>query len=123
MAIMRPVAALFTGVMGGSVSLLMQKKYQSSYFETTSAVDDHACGCSSENCSSDLGAAAPAAIEERKSWLGKLKSKTLSLFSYGFMEFTDDIAIPFLIGLLIAGVLSFSSFFRIFRTADLFFGK
>ncbi|NQT58149.1 MAG: SO_0444 family Cu/Zn efflux transporter [Bacteroidetes bacterium] len=109
MAIMRPIAALFTGVLGGSASLLLQKRYENfsseAASETTQDVDDHACSCSSENCSSDQPT---AVIKENNSWMGKLKTKTASLFSYGFIEFTDDIAIPFLIGLFIAGVLSFS---------------
>ena len=109
MAIMRPIAALFTGVLGGAASLLIQKKDDNfnaeSVSEDTSEVDEHECGCSSESCSSNEPT---AEVEVDTSLKGKLKDKISSLFSYGFIEFTDDIAIPFLVGLLIAGVLSFS---------------
>ena len=109
MAIIRPIAALFTGVLGGAVSLQIQKKDDAFkteiVSETTSEAGDHDCGCSLENCSSNQPTAASAVDT---SLMGKIKEKIASLFSYGFLEFTNDIAIPFLVGLFIAGVLSFS---------------
>ncbi len=112
MAIMRPVAAFFTGILGGAVSLLMQKKDKKLVYETQTVPgtteieeEEHSCGCLSDNCSSHTH---PVVIGSDTSFPGKIKKKLASLFSYGFLEFTDDIAVPFLVGLLIAGVLSFS---------------
>ncbi|MCK5155971.1 MAG: SO_0444 family Cu/Zn efflux transporter [Spirochaetales bacterium] len=109
MAIIRPIAALFTGVLGGTASLLLQPKEDSTISEedTDCRQDEnsHSCECSSETCTS---VQSKADTKEHENWMEKLKSKTAALFSYGFIEFTDDIVIPFIVGLLIAGILSYS---------------
>jgi uncharacterized protein len=123
MAVIRPIAAFFSGLLGGGAAMFHEKKagkgdYNSfdktldkipgplsASIETANQPGEvEACGCGHDHCRNpqeevpDEDAALPVS--------GRLRKKVSSLFSYGFVEFTDDIAVSFIAGLVIAGIIT-----------------
>ncbi len=116
MAIIRPFAAFFSGLLGGGAALFHEKKankeadisqifYPESGDMTAQSGGGEACGCAHDHCRSSH----EEAHDNEQSSLpvsGRLRKKLKSLFSYGFVEFTDDIALSFIAGLVLAGIIT-----------------
>lgn len=97
-ALFRPIAAFVMGIIGGVVTLFVQKN------------DKKGTAPSSQLDFAEID------YDENKE---KFSQKVLKSFRYAFVDFIDDISAQFLIGLLIAGAISFfvpddffSSFFQ-----------
>ncbi len=111
-AIYRAIAAFVSGIIGGIATNIFCSNVKSNY--------DHkedSCGCSSEAETSDCCAATEVNScssndtscgcsgepqPARLSFFAKIKG----LFSYAFGDFLDDITVNFIIGLLIAALIS-----------------
>lgn len=84
-AIFRPVAALLMGVFGGMVTKLAEKPEEAKENEVKMKVKEY------DN------------IDKKKSWQQKIRST----FRYSFVEFLDDIAVQFIVGIIIAGLIAY----------------
>jgi uncharacterized protein len=84
-AIFRPFAALLMGIFGGLVTKLAEKNDEENVRINKINVEKY------EKRGKDV------------SILGKIKN----MFSYSFVEFLDDIALQFIIGIIIAGMISY----------------
>lgn len=89
-AILRPIVALITGVAGGSLANMLDKKELQPQFQL--AADAQTCNDSSCGCHDDTAK--------------QKQSKMYRLFHYAFVEFMQDIAKWLIIGLLIAAFIS-----------------
>jgi len=122
MAIARPVAAFFSGIFGGVVSFIPWFSAGRERPDEDAAVGEVNDECDNEACCSSCGGNAEKQLSEQRPGF---RSRLKELFDFGFIEFTDDIAIPFAVGLLIAGIISFlipDDFFAGTIAADGIFG-
>jgi hypothetical protein len=85
-AIFRPLAAFVTGIVGGSLANLLHKNNHFDEIEDKSHCD--ACEVN---------------VEEKHSLFYKIKN----MFQYAFGEFLDDISLQLLVGISIAGFISY----------------
>ncbi|MBT3318289.1 MAG: SO_0444 family Cu/Zn efflux transporter [Clostridia bacterium] len=101
-AVYRPVVAFISGVVGGS---LIQKIAGNKRIEDSQEALDAECeefgNCCDEN-SCEIGQGANAAVEPKLSLSEKLKK----MFNYAFVEFVDDIALHFVVGVIIAALIT-----------------
>ncbi len=103
MAVARPIAAFFSGIFGGIVAFIP-------WF--SAGKDDRRAAGSAEKSEEACGDACCSSCNQRAEQQHAaegvgFRAKMRALFDFGFIEFTDDIAIPFAVGLLIAGIISF----------------
>ncbi len=97
-AIYRPIAALAMGFIGGSaLNILKPKQSPNINFKTYDVSDDD---CEDDDCES-CGV-------ERSDVGGGKTSKIKKTFKYAFVDFLDDISKQFVVGLFIAGIISYS---------------
>ena len=104
-AIYRPIAALFMGVLGGTVINFMKSDHSDpekkiDFAEYKSEGDSCDDGCCDDDCESE---------EKEKS------NKFKKFFNYSFVEFLDDISVQFAVGLIISGLIAYfipSGFFE-----------
>ncbi len=87
-AIYRPVSAFLMGIIGGSI----YGRTAPDLIETEEVNTCHDSSCTSSSCT--------VSSEEQASPLKKM-------FRYAFVEFLDDISVHFVIGLLIAALITF----------------
>lgn len=96
-AIYRPIAALFMGLFGGLISIFISKS-------------------SNEHSPIEAKKDIPENIDiETFQQPNDIKHKFKKMTKYAFVEFLDDISVQFLIGLVIAGLISYfipDDFFR-----------
>jgi len=118
-AVFRPVSALATGVWGGILSLLFDRDgvepEAGKGGEMTGQADvcsgstengeDENASCSSCCCSS--GKQAEASCCSPSAGFSGIKNKLKGIYDFAFIEFMDDIALQFVIGIFIAGIISF----------------
>lgn len=104
MAIYRPIAAFFSGIISGGVVDIFAKKEQ-----VKAEIEHHCCGCESEHssCSHESEAThchcgCGCESETPTTKLGKLKR----VFTYAYGSFLDEIAGHFMLGLLLATIIS-----------------
>ncbi len=101
-AVYRPVVAFISGVVGGG---LIQRIAGSRRIEDSQAALDAECE-EDENCCSDdscaTGVSEGAQEEPKLSLMDKLKK----MFKYAFVEFVDDIALHFVVGVIIAALIT-----------------
>lgn len=106
-AIIRPVAALFTALLGGTFANWMNHS-------SSKAVADEACTCTSSSC----GCSAHKS-EEKPASVG---SKFVYGLHYAFVDMMQDIGRWLVLGLLIAGLITVyvpDSFFELFKDNSL----
>jgi hypothetical protein len=97
-AIFRPFAALFMGVIGGTVVGLLSKKQDAINDFSEYKTQNNPASCS-DKCSD---------TDNSKSELNTSKdNKFKTFFNYSFVEFLDDISVQFVIGLLISGLIAY----------------
>ena len=102
-AVYRPAAAFIAGAVGGVViekivgNQRIEQPMDSGCDEHSSCCDAHSSGCDSSCCSNDDHCATDHAYV-----LGRIKN----IFQYAFVEFIDDIALHFVIGVFIAAVIT-----------------
>lgn len=104
-AIYRPIAAFISGVAGG---VLIQKiagnhtakelKAEDQCQSECCSSDAHDASCSREHCTTEC----TAEVKPSPTVLGKVKS----MVRYAFVDFIDDIAVHFLVGVLIAALIT-----------------
>ncbi|MFO7897309.1 MAG: SO_0444 family Cu/Zn efflux transporter [Candidatus Cloacimonadales bacterium] len=94
-AIFRPIAAFITGILGGLITNIFDRKEQR--FELKSIETSHA------SCSGSCSTESESAEEADSSYFQKI-SKGLN---YAFVEFLDDITWQLLVGVILAGLISF----------------
>ncbi len=94
-AIYRAVAAFISGIVSGIATNIFCRNDKVEITQHKSS-----CGCSCEGESD--GCSTASEPNENITFIAKLKK----VFSYGFGEFLDEIALHFVIGLLIAAVIS-----------------
>ncbi len=94
-AVYRPVAAFISGVAGGAI---IQKLTGNRKFEDVSenSGNEESCGC---GCGC---ACSGEPIKQKET----LRDKLTKMTDYAFVEFVDDISVHFLIGVLIAAVIT-----------------
>lgn len=92
-AVFRPLAALFTGVLGG---ILVRFFAKDSTTDTIEYSEQTCHNCSSDSCTENEDEEIPA------SFFGKVRR----ILSYSFITLPRDLATPLLIGVLIAGLIS-----------------
>lgn len=111
-AIFRPIAAFIMGVAGGATMNILSRKDRFHEFKETENADD--CGCEDDcddNCSADIcddeecndNCSDDNTINKNKSFREKLRI----FFEYSFVEFLDDISMPFLVGVIISGLIAY----------------
>lgn len=83
-AIFRPIAALFMGVFGGLVTKIAEQPKEIKSKAESQFVEEYK-------------------PEQEKSWSQKIKST----LRYSFVEFLDDIAVQFIVGIIIAGLIAY----------------
>ncbi len=93
-AVYRALAAFASGIVSGIATNIFCKNDEKIH---TDLPESCSCACEGESCAS-----ATKTQEEDPSFTAKLKS----VFSYGFGEFLDEIALHFVIGLIIAALIS-----------------
>ncbi len=103
-AVFRPVAALFTGVWGGLLSLLFDRDGRSSSNGREGDIPADANACLS-GCCEEGGHCHSGGAGDNKA--GGLKAKLQKIYRFAFLEFMDDIALQFVIGIIIAGFISY----------------
>lgn len=108
MAVARAVAAFATGILGGILSMAVSLFSGNEAPEESPAEEtqEDSCCCSG-SCSTE--------VHQHEEDSTSLISKVKSLFSFGFLEFTDDVAGSFLFGLAVAAGISLlipDDFFR-----------
>jgi uncharacterized membrane protein YraQ (UPF0718 family) len=90
-AIYRPIAAFFSGILGGSlISKLDNTSIKYNEMQNTSC-SEGCCSCNHEN-----------KVNTKKSY----KLKIREMFSYAYVEFFNDISVNFLIGIIISAVIA-----------------
>lgn len=104
-AIYRPIAAFISGVAGG---VLIQKiagihtakelQAEDQCQSSDCSIEEHKSSCSGEHCSTDCVAEAEPAPT--------VSEKIKSMLRYAFVDFIDDIAVHFLVGVLIAALIT-----------------
>ncbi len=87
--IFRPLVAFFSGILGGILTILLTKR-DNLEFNIIEKEKENACTSNSCNCNSQ-----------------KSENKFIKFYNYAFKEFLDDIAIEILIGIFLAGLISF----------------
>jgi len=93
-AVYRPIAAFISGVAGGA---LIQKIAGDHRMKDTQEAHEHDhAGCEGYSCS------VPEAAEEKLT----IKEKLKKMVNYAFVEFVDDIAVHFVIGVVIAALIT-----------------
>ncbi len=95
----RAFAAFVSGIVGGLVINLFCKNEEEQVNPISATCAPSACGCSGSCHSHEQVEVKP---DEQLSFWQKLKS----VFTYGFGEFLDEIALHFVIGLIIAAIIS-----------------
>ena len=90
-AVYRPVAAFISGVAGGA---LIQKISGNRKLEEIEEHDEHD-ECCSGGCSCDSGQKTLS-----------LKEKLIKMADYAFVDFVDDVSVHFVIGLIIAALIT-----------------
>lgn len=112
-AIYRPVVAFLSGIIGGVIvnlfsknSLNLEALNKSS--SCSDCEDEHSrehnegsCSTLSESCSEDSCCSTEDEVKAKKD------SRLKRFYNFAFKEFLDDITIHFIIGLLIAGLISY----------------
>lgn len=101
-AVYRPVVAFISGVVGGS---LIQKIAGNRRIEDSPIEQDADCQgetgcCSDDSCATGISSGAEE--EPKLSLTDKLKK----MFKYAFVEFVDDIALHFVVGVIIAALIT-----------------
>jgi hypothetical protein len=86
-AVFRPLAAFITGVTGGAITNILTKNDKDEFSETVQECD---------NCSVEF---------EQKSSIFK---KFYNGMRYAFKDFLDDISLQLLVGIILAGIISFA---------------
>lgn len=84
-AIIRPIAAFFSGIVGGVINNIFEKE------ETKKISEDFSCNVCENG------------IPHTHSWLEKIKT----MFKYGFFELIEDISKWLVIGIIAGGVIAF----------------
>jgi len=101
MAIFRPLAAFVSGVVGGGiVNSFASSMDTPTDSPITEDIPESDCSCNSTSC----GQGCEYDIQEMKntSFLSKLRE----MFNYAFGEFLDDIVVHFIIGLIVAALIT-----------------
>lgn len=93
-AFLRPLVALFTGVLGGAISNIWEKPIPISIEKVENKAQ---VGCSCHSCGCD---------EEKQQQTTKKHSKIYEMFKYAFVDFLQDISKWLIIGLLLAAFIS-----------------
>ncbi len=94
-AVYRAFAAFISGIVSGIATNIFCRNDKEEIIQTKSS-----CGCSCEGEGSSCSSSKEE--DENITFIAKLKK----VFSYGFGEFLDEIAMHFVIGLLIAALIS-----------------
>ncbi len=117
MSVFRPAAAMITAVTAGVIENLFGKSLteQSAIKNNATDTTDGPSPCQSKECGCEGSPVndAEAICESKLSFISKMKTG----FRYAFVELLGDIAVYFLIGLLISGVIS------VFVPDDRFMGQ
>ncbi|MCK4980303.1 MAG: permease, partial [Candidatus Delongbacteria bacterium] len=92
-AIYRPVIAFVSGIVGGVIVNIFSKEPLNISIEQEAEAPTCSSGsCDSSSCSTEIP---------------KKQSKLMEFYHYAFVEFLDDIAVHFAIGIIISGLISF----------------
>lgn len=94
-AIYRPLIAFVSGILGGIIVNIFSKEPMTIALEASNNVEVPTC--SSGSCNSSSCSTAPE----------KKQSVFMKFYHYAFVEFLDDIAVHFIIGIIISGLISF----------------
>ncbi len=100
-AVYRAVAAFISGIVSGVVTNILCKNDKTDYSGSKTS-----CDCSHENDSAPEVSACDCSHESTIETKSTLVVKIKSVFTYAFGEFLDEIAVHFVIGLLIAALIS-----------------
>ncbi len=101
-AIFRPIAAFFSGVIGGSIVQLFAGK------EVATAKE----GANSCCCKNEKESVVPPQAEEKPSCCSTAKKENIAtfklkeFFQFGFLDFTKDLAFSLLVGMVLAALIS-----------------
>jgi uncharacterized membrane protein YraQ (UPF0718 family)/copper chaperone CopZ len=94
-AIYRPIIAFVSGILGGIIVNIFSKEPMTINVEDSKKVE--ASSCSSGSCNSSTCGTTPV----------KKQNTFTKFYHYAFVEFLDDIAVHFIIGIIISGLISF----------------
>lgn len=86
-AVFRPLAAFFSGISGGFIANIFSKNDSFEFIDTSKKEN---VSCNGNNCHNS-----------------KNENKISRFYHYAFVEFLDDIAVQFVVGVIIAGIISF----------------
>ncbi len=100
-AVYRAVAAFISGIVSGIVTNVLCKNDDFDYTSSESS-----CGCSHEQAHEPEVSACACSCDNDSEIKPTLLSKIKSVFTYAFGEFLDEIAGHFVVGLLIAALIS-----------------
>ena len=103
-AIFRPLAAFIMGIVGGIITKFFDADSLSN--KDSIFYDKSSKECTTETCSTNLNIQKNTSAEK----ISKLKiilEKIRNMFKYAYIEFLDDIALHFIAGILIAGIISY----------------
>lgn len=89
-AVIRPIAAFFSGILSGSITGILERKSKDKTAQKKPAQSDHCVQCTSP-------------LSKKETFFSKIKSG----LSYGFDELLQDTGRLILIGVVIGGLISF----------------
>ncbi len=95
-AIFRPIAAFITGILGGAITNIFDK--DNTDFKLMQVEADASSCCSSGSCHSHENSSDKHDTKISKIWSG---------MNYAFVEFLDDISGHLIVGVILAGLISF----------------
>lgn len=94
-AIYRPIIAFVSGIVGGIIVNIFSKEPLNITVEEEEQIEASSCSsgsCDSSSCSTETP---------------KKQNAFMRFYHYAFVEFLDDIAVHFIIGIIISGLISF----------------
>ncbi len=101
-AVYRPIVAFVSGVLGGVViqKIVGGKRIEDSQAALDARCEEDGVCCTGDNC--DAAQSAKAEEEPKLTFTQKLRK----MFNYAFVEFVDDIALHFVVGVIIAALIT-----------------
>jgi len=122
-AVLRPVSALIAGVWGGLLSLFFDRDKAAGKELFSGSLQAHevsggdeapgSCSCSADSDNDDsISNAGPVGSCDSHSSHSETKEKSVKgklkkIYNFAFVEFMDDIALQFVVGIVIAGLISY----------------
>ncbi|MDX9800738.1 MAG: SO_0444 family Cu/Zn efflux transporter [Spirochaetia bacterium] len=112
-AVFRPVSALLTGVWGGLLSLFLDRDGRADAGAGTDAAAEAAGKDAESDAAANTAAIEPGCCSTGSSCCASpvrptgIRDKLKKIYDFVFIEFMDDIALQFVIGIIIAGFISY----------------